>query len=193
MLRKKIFISEDHEACVSLFQGLPGLPGMKVSIMSQDLMSITAKMSVIELYGTDTCGVSHHRATPAVCSGSFRSKETEVFPEHQDSPYVFFFYFLQANTSLKRFTPHSSLCTLPNSSGTQRTHWTSGTARTSRLTGTQGELSPSLMGSSSKSNWKTDEKPVLQGDPGLPGPPGEKVRLLVRKSTSCCLQVEKRR
>lgn len=51
-------------------------------------MSYVAKKSRNELYRTNTCGVSHHRATPAVCSESFRSKETEAFPEHQDSLYV---------------------------------------------------------------------------------------------------------
>lgn len=62
------------------FQGLPGLQGMKVSMTSEDLIFFNAKMN--------TFCVSHHRATPAVCSESFRSKEIKDFPEHQDSLYV---------------------------------------------------------------------------------------------------------
>lgn len=72
-------------SAVSLLQGLPGLPGLKVSIMSEDLMSYDAK---IEMCRTNSCCISHRRVTLAAFSGSFRSKETEAFPEHQDSLYV---------------------------------------------------------------------------------------------------------
>lgn len=72
-------------------------------------MSYVAKKSRNELYRTNTCGVSHHRATPAVCSESFRSKETEAFPEHQDSPYVLCIHTnTHTHTSQRRFMSHRS-------------------------------------------------------------------------------------
>lgn len=148
-------------------------------------MSYVARKSRNELYRTNTCGVSHHRATPAVCSESFHSKETEAFPEHQDSLYVLCIHTnTHTHTSQRRFMSHRSPS--PLSQGPNGPIGPTGPPGSRGSTGPKVSCLPRRRTpcSAADSEWNLnfDETPVLQGDPGLPGPPGEKVRPLIRNS-----------